>query len=67
MDVTLSGLSSEVCLVYLDDVIIFSHTWTEHLERLEQVFPVHQMSWAPTGPAGSTIPQTHDDHRGHLS
>jgi len=32
-----SGLELEVCLVYLDDVIVFSSTLDQHLERLRQV------------------------------
>jgi hypothetical protein len=38
MDLILSGLTWQSCLVYLDDVIIFSRTPEQHLERLEQVF-----------------------------
>jgi len=34
MDVALSGLHFHVCLVYVDDVILFSVTAEEHLERL---------------------------------
>ena len=34
----LSGLHWETCLFYLDDIIIFSSTWEEHLARLRQVF-----------------------------
>ena len=34
----LQGLNWEVCLVYLDDVIIFSGTFEDHLKRLEMVF-----------------------------
>ena len=37
MDVLLSGLLYEVCLVYLDDIIIYSSTVEEHLERLKLV------------------------------
>src|SRR5207244_8943251 len=33
MDVTMSGLNFEVCLVYLDDIILFSETVHEHLQR----------------------------------
>jgi transposase InsO family protein len=38
MDIVLSGLNFEICLVYLDDVIIFGSTPEQHLDRLGQVF-----------------------------
>ena len=38
MDNVLSGLSWEVCLYYLDDIIVFSKGWREHLERLKMFF-----------------------------
>ena len=37
MDIVLSGLNFEVCLVYIDDVILMSTTPEQHLERLEMV------------------------------
>src|SRR5688572_8001937 len=37
MDIVLSGLNFEICLVYLDDVIIFGDDLDQHLERLKQV------------------------------
>ena len=38
MDRILFGLHWETCLFYLDDIIVFSSTWEEHLARLHQVF-----------------------------
>ena len=38
MDCTLAGLAWNICLYYTDDIIVFSKTWEEHLERLEIVF-----------------------------
>jgi len=37
MDMVMSGLAFEVCLVYLDDVIVFSTTIDEHFRRLSAV------------------------------
>jgi hypothetical protein len=38
MDAVLAGLKWTTCLVYLDDIIIFSRTFEEHLDRLRGVF-----------------------------
>lgn len=38
MDLILAGLVWEACLIYLDDVIVFSSTFDQHLERLAAVF-----------------------------
>ena len=37
MERCLSGLNLKICLVYLDDVIVFARTFEEILERLEAV------------------------------
>lgn len=37
MDTVLSGLAWDICLAYLDDIIIFARTWQEHLHRLRLV------------------------------
>jgi len=37
MNVVMPGLHLEVCLVYLDDIILFSRTVEEHLERLVRI------------------------------
>ena len=38
MDCILTGLNWEMCLFYLDNMIVFSKTWEEHLECLEGLF-----------------------------
>jgi transposase InsO family protein len=38
MESVLGDLHLKACLIYLDDVIIFSRTYEEHVERLKQVF-----------------------------
>ena len=37
MDRVLAGLHWETCLFYLDDIIVFSKTWEEHVDCLRQV------------------------------
>ena len=38
MEIALTGLQWKTCLVYLDDIIIFSQTFPEHLSRSKEVF-----------------------------
>jgi len=38
MDLALSGLNFKMCLVYLDDIIVFSAKVEEHLHRLRKIF-----------------------------
>lgn len=38
MDNILRGIQNEKCLVYLDDIIIFSTSLKEHIDRLREVF-----------------------------
>lgn len=37
MERVLNGLNWKICVVYLDDIIVFSKTFKEHLESLNQV------------------------------
>ena len=38
MDNILTGLQNEQCFVYLDDIIVFSTSLEQHLEKLKNVF-----------------------------
>jgi len=38
MDLVLCGLTFEACMVYLDDIVIFSSDFETHLSRITQVF-----------------------------
>ena len=38
MDQVLEGLIGKICLVYLDDIIVYSRNKEEHLQRLQLVF-----------------------------
>jgi hypothetical protein len=35
LDITLAGLTWKVCLVYLDDIIVYSRSREDHLEHLD--------------------------------
>lgn len=37
MNIVLSGLEGEICLAYIDDLIIYGNSFRQHNERLEQV------------------------------
>lgn len=38
MECVLAGLKGEQCLIYLDDIIVFSGTFQEHFKRLSNLF-----------------------------
>ena len=38
MEIVLNGLARDVCMVYLDDILVMGKTFTEHLENLQRVF-----------------------------
>ena len=38
MHQVLEGLLGQICMVFLDDIVIFSSTWEEHLQHLREVF-----------------------------
>lgn len=38
MELVLQGLQWEICLIYLDDVVVYGSTVREHMERVDKVF-----------------------------
>ena len=38
MECVLAGMTYEQCLIYLDDIIVFSTSFEQHLQRLRTVF-----------------------------
>lgn len=43
LQIILSGLQWQTCLIYLDDIIVFGSTFDEHLKRVKEVLDcIHQ-------------------------
>ena len=65
MDRVLAGLHWETCLFYLDDIIVFSSTWEEHLARLREVFERLRHAKLKLGPTKCTFAAKEDSYLGH--
>jgi len=65
MDMVMSGLNFEVCLVYLDDIIVFSRTMEEHFERLTLVLDRILKSGLKIKPSKTHLLQRSVDFLGH--
>ena len=66
MDNALSGLSWEVFLYYLDDIIVFSRDWKEHLHCLWMVFLRLREANLWLGHKKCTLARTSVTFLGHL-
>ena len=58
MDNVLFGLSWKICLYHLDDIIVFSRGWQEHLQRLRMVFQRLREANLRLGPKKCTLART---------
>ena len=66
MDLILAGLTLEVCLVYLEDVITMADTFEQHLERLETVMNRLQRAGLKLNPANCKLFQLKTKFLGHV-
>mgnify|MGYP003389980841 FL=1 len=66
MDVVLNGISLQGCLAYLDDVVVFSRTLDEHLEKLRQVFERLQIAGLKLKPSKCCVLQREVAFLGHV-
>ena len=62
----LGDLNMNWCIVYLDDVIVFSKTPNEHLERLEAVFQKLSAAGLKLKPSKCTFFKTEMAYLGHI-
>ena len=65
MDRVLAGFHWETCLFYLDDIIVFSSTWEEHLARLREVFERLRHAKLKLGPTKCTFAAKEVSYVGH--
>ena len=66
MECTLAGLTGKQCLIYLDDIVIFSKDFTEHMERLKNVFQVLQQAGLTLKPSKCHFMQREVKYLGHI-
>ena len=66
MECVLAGLTYEQCLVYLDDIVIFSMTFPHHLERLATVFQHLRKAGLTLKPEKCHFAQKEIHYLGHI-
>lgn len=66
MNSVLTGLVGNECFVYLDDIIIYSSNFSEHLRKLEKVFQRIQANHLMIQPDKSEFIHTQIQYLGHI-
>lgn len=66
MKLAMRGLQWEICLIYLDDIIIFSKTFKEHVERVKQVLEKLHEAGLKLKPEKCELFQTEVKFLGHI-
>ena len=66
MEQCLGELHLSICFIYLDDIIIFSRTYEEHLERLCSVFQKLRETGIKLSPKKCSLLKTRVKYVGHI-
>ncbi|GBO45434.1 Retrovirus-related Pol polyprotein from transposon 297 [Araneus ventricosus] len=66
METVLRGLTSEACLVYLDDIIIVGRTFQEHLNNIHKVFQRLQKANLKLSPKKCRFFRNEVSYLGHI-
>ena len=66
MELALHGLQWVICLIYLDDVIIFGRTFNEHMQRLRTVLSRLQNAGLKLKPIKCNLLQPEVKFLGHI-
>jgi hypothetical protein len=65
MDLVLSGLSRECMAAYLDDTVVFSRTFDEHVQHLEDVLMQFEAAGLKAKPSKCSLFQSSIELLGH--
>ncbi|KAK3510443.1 hypothetical protein QTP70_006846 [Hemibagrus guttatus] len=66
MELVLRGLPWHICMVYLDDILIYSKTFEEHLSSLKEVFLRIQSAGLKLNPSKCHLARDHVVFLGHV-
>ena len=66
MENCLGDMNMHSCLIYLDDIVVFSRTFGEHIERLEKVFERLVDAGLKQSPAKCNLFQKELKYLGHI-
>ena len=66
MDLVLAGLHWDVCLVYLDDIIVFSQSFKQHVQRLQLVLERLRKAGLKLSPSKCHLFQSKVEFLGHV-
>jgi hypothetical protein len=66
MELVLQGLAWDICLLCLDDIIIFSRSFDEHLRRLDTLLNRIQKSGLKLKLTKCHFGQTEIEYLGHI-
>ncbi|CAG2216100.1 Retrovirus-related Pol polyprotein from transposon 17.6,Retrovirus-related Pol polyprotein from transposon 297 [Mytilus edulis] len=65
METVLRGMTFKFCLIYLDDIIVFSKTFNEHIEHLRDVFVKLRDAGLKLHPQKCSFAQREINYLGH--
>ena len=66
MDFIMNGIKWKRCMIYLDDIIVFSKSFQEHLENLEEVFIRLKQSGLKLKPSKCSFAKKKITYLGHV-
>ena len=66
MEIILNGLAPDCCMVYLDDILVFSKTFEEHSDNLREVFQRLQQAGLCLKPKKCSFIQHSVDYLGYI-